>query len=335
MEEFIDILGDEINIINDNTFARDNPGQDRILDVGVVLKKQKKLSQKIEHAIGTLDITLSTMAQDEYSDFTYYVGLTNMKLRLMNVLDERKYLIESFAKLDIGRLERLMNREILEFEDDILFLDSMIKGDKLMDSLYSSKELLNEYSELSDMLEKLKQDGNEQLQAQIQQKLDQLSDLMSKLAQKINDLNGEIQEGFLNQDAFEAMNLQSQLDQIGKLAKEGSIEEALEMLSSISQSLQNMIASLENGMQSFGSSMMAKEMSKLNELLSQIKEIEIKETNLKENTEKLKDDILENPNSSQQSLREFIEQEKEKGPGTNQESGTNKTKDRRRYKSSI
>jgi hypothetical protein len=318
MEELIDILGDEINISNDGASAKstesagNSKAGPKIIDIGEVLKIQKKLTQKIEHAIQTLDITIANMKEDEYSDFTYFVGLSNVELRTKTLLDERKYLIESFAKLDIGRLDRLMKREIYEFEDDILFLDSMLKGDELVDSLRSSKDLLKEYEELSELLKQLNDSSDEELNAQIQEKLSQIKDLMSQLAKKMSGLNGDIKEGFLNQDAFEVTDLQAQLDQISKLAREGNIDQALEMLSSLTQSLQNMMASLENGMQSFGSSMMAKEISKLNELISRIEDLEREETSLKENTGELKKALLENPDSPRDNLREFIENEKKK-----------------------
>jgi len=318
MEELIDILGDEINISNDSASARstesagNSKAGPKVIDIGEVLKTQKNLTQKIEHAIGTLDITIEGMKEDEYSDFTYFVGLSNMELRTKALLDERKYLIESFAKLDIGRLGRLMKREINEFEDDILFLDSMLKGDKLVDSLRSSKDLLKEYGELSELLKQLNKGSNEQLEVRIQEKLDQIKDLMSQLAKKMSGLNGDIKEGFLNKDAFETESLQAQLDQISKLAQEGNIDQTLEMLSGLTQSLQNMMASLENGMQSFGSSMMAKEISKLNKLISRIDSIEREETSLKEKTGELKKDLLENPDSPGDNLRNFIKNEKKK-----------------------
>jgi len=80
----------------------------------------------------------------------------------------------------------------------------------------------------------------------------------------------------------------------------------------MSQSLQNMMASLENGMQSFGSSMMAKDMSKLNEVVSRIENIEREESLLKDKTGELKQSLLENPNSGGQNLREFIDKEMKK-----------------------
>lgn len=308
MEELIDILGDEINL-KQEIESKKSQSASLSLDTKEILKKQKGLTLKIEHAISTLDITLSIMEEDEYSDYTFFVGLTNMGLRLNNLLDERKYFIESFAKIDIGRLEKLMTREIIEFEDDILLLDSMLKADKLIDSLRSSTNLLNEYKELSELLSQLQESNDPELNQQIQNKLDQIKELMSQLAKQVNGLSGDIQEGFLNQDAFKATDMQKQLDQISKLAQEGNIEQALKTLESISQNLQNMMASLENGMQSFGSSMMAKEMNRLNELIARIEKIEREESSLKDQTSELKKTLMENPNPEGENIRDFIDKE--------------------------
>jgi len=312
MEELIDILGDEINLSSEGekiTSADNSESAMKVTDPQDFFNEQKRLTQKIEHAAGTLDITLSSMAEDEYSDYTFFVGLTNMEFRINDLLDERKYLIESHKNIDVAKINGLIKREITEFENDILLLDSILKGDKLIDSLRASNELLNEYSELSDLLNQLKERNNEGIAERIHDKLNQIKDLMSKLAKQMDGLGGELQEGYLNQDAFEALNMQKQLDQISKLAKEGKLEEALNMLASMSQNLQNMIASLENGMQSFGTSMMAKEMSKLNELISRIENIETQESSLKQSTEGLKKSLLDNPDLPGQNLRDFIEKE--------------------------
>ncbi len=313
MEELIDILADEINIADlgqKHTAAANNiQSAPKVIDTEQILTKQKRLTNKIENAKETLDMTIASMREDEYSDFTNFVALSNMEVRIKNLLYERKHLLESFAKLDIGRFKRLMNREVIEFEDDILFLDSMIKGSKLIDSLYSSNDLLNKYSELSELLKQMEQGSNGELADELKEVMDQISELMSELAEKMAGLSGEIQEGFLNQDAFQAMNMQDQLDEIAKLAQEGKVQEALQMLANMTESLQNMIASLENGMQSFGSSMMGQAMSELNELLSRIEEIEKQESLLRDNTDEFKQSLLD---SDSNSLRDFINSESKK-----------------------
>ncbi len=313
MEELIDILADEINIADlgqkDTASNSIDETVPKIIDTDQILKQQKRLTNKIENAKVTLRKTLASMEEDEYSDFTNFVALSNMEIRIDQLLYERKHLLESFAKLDIGRLKRLMNREVIEFEDDILFLDSMIKGSKLTDSLYSSNDLLNKYNELSQLLKQMEQGAEGELAEELQQIMDQISELMSELAEKMAGLSGEIQEGFLNQDAFQATNMQDQLDEIAKLAQEGKVQEALQMLDRMTEGLQNMIASLENGMQSFGSSMMGQAMSELNELMSRIQEIEKQESLLRDSTDEFKQSLL---SSDGNNLRDFIERESKK-----------------------
>ena len=315
MEELIDVLGDEINIAklrDNNSLSQDQKTNPEIIDTDNILKVQRRLTNKIEHANGTLNMTLSSMRDDEYSDFTTFVVLSNMEARIKDLLYERKHLLESFAKIDVGRLNRLMKKEIVEFEDDILFLDSIIKGNKLMDSLYSSNDLLGKYSELSELLKQMQEGKPGDYGEQLQEMMNQISELMSQLAEKMEALSGEIQEGFLNQDAFQAMNMQNQLDEIAKLAQEGNIDQALKQLENMAQGLQNMIASLENGMQSYGSSMMSQGMSELNEFISRIEEIEKQESLLRDKTQGLKDNMLGSPSSNSNNLREFIDEQSKK-----------------------
>lgn len=324
MEEMIDILGDEIEISGayknaapgTNTQNETRRGRSAValeaLDSGVLLDTQNGLTVKIEAASVTLNKALQNMMDDNYSDYTYFLGLSNMDVRIDELLDERRELLGSFAVVDIPRLGRLMRREITEFEDDILFLDSMIKGEKLRESLLSSRELLKEYDELSELLKKMNETGDEALKAEIQKKLNELKRLISELAQKMSAMSGEIQEGFLNRDAFKSMDMQQKLEAIMKLAEEGKTEQAMQMLSELAESLQGMIASLESGYQSFAMSSLSQDMSKLGELIARIEGLEREESGLRERTESLKESLLENPGAESDNLRSFIERQKKK-----------------------
>jgi len=57
-----------------------------------------------------------------------------------------------------------------------------------------------------------------------------VSKLMSELARKMSAMSGDIQEGFLNRDAFKSIDMEKKLDEISKLMKEGNIEKAMQML---------------------------------------------------------------------------------------------------------
>ncbi len=313
MEEMLGVLGDEIDIsggAKKSPLAGKNaPGAS---DIDKMLEAQRKLTGAIEGVSSALKKTLDSMKEDNRSDYTYFAGLANMDVRIDELLAERRGIFENFASVDIPRAGRLMQREIAEFEEDVLFLDSMIKGEKLRDSLLSAKELMKEYSELSEMMKKLGETGDQALKAEIEKKLGELSRLMSELARKMSALSGDIQEGFLNRDAFKSIDMEKKLDEISKLMKEGNIEKAMQMLAGLEQSLQGMMASLESGMQSFGASSFSQDMSKLNEIIARLEGLEREEAGLKDRTEGLKESLLKEEGSGSDNIRKFIDVEKKK-----------------------
>lgn len=316
MEEMIGVLGDEIDVSSaaNRTYGqdKDSSGHTGRIDTSEIIKTQGRLTSGIESVSATLKKTIESMKEDNRSDYTYFAGLANMDARIDELLGERRGIFENFASVDIPRAGRLMKREIAEFEEDILFLDSMIKGEKLRDSLLAGKELMREYSELSEMMKKLGETGDEALKAEIEKKLAGLEKLMSELAQKMSAMSGDIQQGFLNRDAFKSIDMQKQLDEIARLMKEGDIEKAMQMLAGLEQSLQGMMASLESGMQSFGMSSLNQDMSKLNEIIARLDGLEKEETGLREKTQGLKDSLLGEKGAGSDNLRKFIDREKEK-----------------------
>ncbi|NIU86340.1 MAG: hypothetical protein GWN56_03295, partial [Nitrosopumilaceae archaeon] len=66
LDELIDILGDEINISNARTKDVDSQSP-KIIDTDIILREQRDLTNKIQNAKGTLDITISSMSEDQYS----------------------------------------------------------------------------------------------------------------------------------------------------------------------------------------------------------------------------------------------------------------------------
>jgi Domain of unknown function (DUF4175) len=323
MEQMIDSLGDEIEISGGWKARTAGENSDTVTDsqdttplsslnIDEMLNTQQKLTGKIETASGTLKKILESMKDDDRSDYTYFAGLSNMDVRIDEMLDERRGILDNFANVDVPRVGRLMKREITEFEGDILFLDSLIKGEKLRESLLSGRDLMKKYSELSQMLSKLNETGEQSLKAEIQKKLDQLRDLMAQLAEKMSAMSGDIQEGFLNRDAFKSIDMQKKLDEISKLLEEGNIDKAMQMLASLQNSLQGMMASLESGYQSFAMSSFSQDMSKLNELVARIDGLGREESKLKDRTQELKNTLLKNPGSEGDNLRKLVNKEKER-----------------------
>jgi len=308
MEELIGVLGDEIDAVGTYKTALASGNQ----SAGNAIKAQNAITSGIQNASLTLKGILEGMKEDNQSDYTQFLALANMDVRIDDLLSERRSLLDEFDVIDTARLGRLMEREIVEFEEDILYLDSMLKSERLRESLLSGRELLSEYGELSEMLSKLGETGDESLRAEIENKLRELEGKMAELARKMAEMSGDIREGFLNEDAFKSTDMKSKLDELRKMMESGDIDGALSALAQLEQSLQGMIASLESGLQSFGSAEMSQDMAKLNEIISKIGGLEREEENLKKSTEGIKQSLIENQGAEGRSLRDFIEKQKEK-----------------------
>lgn len=326
LDELLDLLGDEIENArsgnmpfntgrNSNNDQIPEQGQNQLdyskTNISMIKSIQESITSKIEKTLSPIDKLLEKMRNDDFSDYTYFLELSGMKIRIQGLLDERRNLIPSFSMTDLGRLDSLITKEINEFEDDILFLDSMLKGEKLRESLLYGKDTLSRYNELSELLQKLKQRGDETTRKEIAQKLEELKSLMSELTEKLSSISGDVYEGFLNPDAFESIDLQGKLDEIMKLAEQGKIDEALDLLANLKTGLQSMIASLESGFQSFSSASLSKEINRLNEIISRIGSIEKEQAALKGKTENLKESLLKSP-PNRETLSDFIERERKK-----------------------
>lgn len=322
LEEFLDVLGDEIENrpgTNSGAFA-DIHGKSveeaNISEDGSIAASQTKEIQdvifgKIERAKNTLDEILDKMREDDYSDYLNFVALSNMKTRVEDTLNRRRSLLELFSAEDMARLNDLVTGEINEFEDDALFLDSMLKGERLRESLFYARDTDAKYNELKELLESLKSGGDEKTSEEIAKKIEEIRNLISQLAQKLNSLDGEIQSEFLNTDAFRAMDLTEKLDRMMELVEQGKIEDAMELLAALQNDFQGMMAALESGARSFSSASLSEEMGKLNEFISKIEDMKNREKSLKEKTEELKESILKDERG-EENLLEFARREKEK-----------------------
>jgi len=300
LDQFLDTLADEIE---NRPWDNKNINRTKVIQDGI--------SSKIEKVIDTLNEILERIKDDDFSNYTYFLGLSNMKIGTEDLLNERRDLLTSLSLSDISRLTGLITKEISEFEDNILFLDSLLKGDKLRDSLLYGRETLSKYKELSELLKNLKQNENEETRKEVEKKIEEIRGLISQLTKTLGSINLDIPDGYLNPDAFNSLDLEGKLDEIMNLIKEGQIDKALEMLASLGENLQEMVASLESGFQSYSSASLSKEMTELNNIISNIEGLEEGEKSLKEKTEKLKSSLLKDP-SSKGNLNKFVEREKKK-----------------------
>ncbi len=321
-ERLLDILADEI----ENSRLKDNPlikvenprnaasgvrSGDTVKDEMLIIRNSDQaITSKIKEALSSLRDGLAKMKKDQHSDYTYFIGISNMKTRIEDLYHDRVQLISTLTPNYLSRLDNQITKEINEFEDDILFLDSILKGETLRQSLNMGAKMRDEYDSLKDLLEKLGQNNNETTRTEIEKTIEALKNQLSLMAQKLSDLSGDLQREFLNYDAFPSIALNKTLNSILNEALKGDTGSALKLLEDFRSSMQDMIASLESGLRSYRAASLSKEIMKLNDFISRLNNVEKDEKALKLKTETHKEKILDSAKNA--NLRRFVENEREK-----------------------
>jgi hypothetical protein len=321
-EQLLEILADEID---NSRLADDGLFKNRILENAASDKEtrrnakdellitqnfQQTITSKIKNALSSLDNGLVKMRNDEQSDYTHFMGLSNMKTRIEDLYFDRIQLVSSLAPKYFSRLDDQITKEINEFEDDILFLDSILKGEKLRQSINIGTSMEDEYDNLKTLLEQLNQHNDEKTRREIAKKIEYLKNQLSLLAQRLTDLGGDLQREFLNHDAFPSIDLDEKLNSILNEALNGDTGSALKSLEQFRNSMQDMIASLESGLKSYKTASLSTEMMKLNDFISRLNNIENDEKALKLKTQDHKEALLDS--ASNGNLRAFVDNEREK-----------------------
>ena len=314
-EQLLNTLADEIDQarLKDSPFLsvleKNDTHEDHREDLDRVERTQNEITSEIEEVLSSLALSIKTLEKDNLADYTYFVGFINMKKRINELLEERSNLLKSLTKINLTRFDQLITKEINEFEDDILFIDSTLKGESLRDSLLFGKDMLDEYKELGELIKTMNSIRDQKLTAEFNKKVSELRNMMSSLLHKLSEISGDVKAGFLNPDAFPTLDFDKSLDQISELANNGKFEEALKLLDSLKNSFTDMIASLENGLRSYSYASLSKELMKMNELVSRINNIENNQKDLQTKTLDFKESLLE---SSSKNLNSFVEKELDK-----------------------
>ncbi|GBD38631.1 hypothetical protein HRbin37_00883 [bacterium HR37] len=300
LNSFLDLLADSIE---------KRPEQKRYYsekEISDIVDIQSEITVNIDKAKDLLYQLLDKMRHDRFSDYTYFVGVSNMVARIEELLDERKHVLSSFFTGNISRLDGLITREINEFEEDILFLDSMLRKERLKESILYGRESLKGFERLSDLVKDLK-NRNRDTKSQITKQVEELRKLISGFIEKLSSISsrGEY-EGFLNADAFDNLDLDTSLDELMKLLEEDRIEEALTLLSKLKEQLELTLASIERGFQSLSSTLLSKEISQLEELIHRIRGLEEAQKALKKETEDFKASVLRGQ-SKNKDLNDFTQ----------------------------
>lgn len=150
-----------------------------------------------------------------------------------------------------SRLAQALDGEIREEEQGVLYLEDLFDRQRLLDLAELSRELQAARRELSSLVEAYKNEPSDEAKRELMAELSRLKQRVHELFRRMQELQKQIQDRHLNEDAAETMNegrdLLSELDDIQEKLARGETDEALKALEDLQKQLEKMERQFNEG----------------------------------------------------------------------------------------
>ncbi len=328
IQQMIDVLAERL----ESPVEAKNP-----LQLGTYLSVQGAIADASDAMMRRFERVIAAASTDPLAGDPLREGLRKGYDRLDEVHGQERAQLTKAAARDFGgprpevtvSLLAGVNDEVaVELETTILALKALLdrgRQDKILDK---GRELLEAQNDLMKLLEELRDKGGDELAAAANEKLDQLERSLKKMEQEMAKLADRVP--YDNQNASQRsgdvegdmQSIQSQLDQVRQLIKEGRIEEALKMMEAMNRASQEMMASLQDGFGG-GQRMSAQAQQAMNQLQNQLGQVRDGQQGVHDETSELeqraREQQTEQLKEAMQGLREQARQVEERIGGADGE----------------
>jgi len=207
--------------------------------------------------VEAIDALLKDMEEDEYKEVLAQEALYDMRTRYAFLLDDRHYMVEG-EKIPAGpEIEKLLSlREDYRtgLEADILYLDRLIKKQRIEDIMAESEELYQVQADLASLLAEYKRTGNPELLEELRQALAELQSAFESLMRRMAKMRKSLPEEFVNADALDKQkvtDLAAEMERLRQAMVDGDMESVMEMAEDLLADMGQWMAGLEEGADEF------------------------------------------------------------------------------------
>jgi hypothetical protein len=147
------------------------------------------------------------------------------------------------------RLASSAASEVNSTEKSVLYLESLLDRQRLKELKELSELLRADRREMSKLLEDFQRTKDESTQKQLLEQMDQLKADIAKLMERMAELSKGIRDEHLNREALQEMmdkrDLNSQLEEMEKLVREGKADEAMKKMQELAMQMDEMLQDLD------------------------------------------------------------------------------------------
>lgn len=287
---------------------------------------QDGIQERAERIVNLFTDILLGMQDDPMASYSVYYSLENLKNKFRDATDKKRMAIrQSVLTIPedtipihlLNELQKAQDEEVVEVENTILFLNDLIKKQKLEDVLDTGKNLIQSQNNIEKLLDKLREGEDARLNEKVLSELKKIEETIQQMMEKLMQMaQGEHMDEFLNADALKKLeqdDIMKELDAMREAFSKGDMSAALQSAQKLLAALQEMMNQMRSSAQDLADSSYSEMLRNTNQLLDKISELENKERELTENTDKLKRDIQKRTSElTQETFQSFFKKQGER-----------------------
>jgi hypothetical protein len=174
-------------------------------------------------------------------------------------------------------------------ERDLLFLDDLLSKRRLDQLAAMHQKLRGERAALQRLVERYRNSSDDaQLQEQILASIRSIRRRLEALGRKMASMEKRVGQQYINKDAMEKKSVQSQLDKLEAMVREGRVDEAMAALDAMTQSLGEVQRQVEGAAERFGGKEWQQALAKAKQVKEQLKFITDRQERLRQRVQQVR-----------------------------------------------
>lgn len=317
------LLQEMIHMLSDDLTKRVDDERGTVKEYLVMV--QDGIFERGEKIIGLFTDILVGMQDDAMANYSVYYSLENLKNKFRTVTEKKRMAIRDavlssqetmISVSQLHGLQKFQDEEVVEIEDSIIFLNDLIRKQKMEEVLDTGKNLVQSQNTIEKLLDKLREGEDAKLNEKVLSELKRIEETIRQMMEKLMQMaQGEHMDEFLNADALKQMeenDIMKELDAMKEAFNKGDLDAALKASQRLLTALQGMMNQMESAAQNLADSSYDEMLKNTSQLLDKIAELEQKEKKLTEDTDALKRDIQKRTSESTEEAFQSFFQKQEK-----------------------
>lgn len=292
LDRMVHVLGDELEApIDGGAHKRPAEEQRRLIE------RHGQIDEGGREMLALLDEVLKVLAEDQLSPEEVRRALANMRAELTLPMRNKRELTKGTrVSLDKGRsvlayvfrhLESYQRDVVGKLEHHVLYLEDLLNTQRLAEARQIAEDLKRTQKDLQELLDQYKKEPSDEARQALLEEIEQLREQMRELMRRLAELQREVPDEYLNQEAFDQQQMMSDAMDLDRLIEEGKLDEAAEMLQKMVEQTQKLMEELEQSGEEYGGEEYQELREKLERFGQELSALEAKQEELLHRNERM------------------------------------------------